>query len=527
MKKIIITDAVDKKSVAVLEAAGHEVTYNPGTKIDEIKKVINNYNALIVRSETKVTSDLIDLMENMEVIGRAGTGVDNIDVNAATRKGIIVMNTPGGNTISTAEHSMALILSMCRNIPQANQSMRSGKWDKKTYKGTELQNKTVGIVGLGKIGREVALRCKAFEMNVIGYDPILSEEIASKLGVKLVELDEIFSQSDIITVHVPLTDETRSLISDETLSKCKDGVKIINCARGGIIDEAALLRGLDSGKVSSAALDVYISEPPDLSGKLIQHPKIVATPHLGASTEEAQEKVAVQIAEQIAALFNESSVKGAINASAIEAMGNKELAPYINLAESLGILHAGLSKGQLKKININFSGDLLHSSTTLLSTAVLKGFLSKKKSEIVNFINAPFLAKEMGISVNEIKSSENNNYKNLLSVEFVTDLEKRSIGGTVFGNQELRVVLIDNFHVELKPEGNLLFYSNIDKPGMLATVGKLLAEAEINIAGLSLGRYSAGAEALTVINVDSEISKKVIDAISSIDGVHNVYTVKI
>ncbi len=527
MKKIIITDAVDKKCVGILESAGYNVTYQPGMPKDEIKKVIKDFNGLIVRSDTKVTSDLIELMDNMEVIGRAGAGVDNIDLEASTRKGIIVMNTPGGNTVSAAEHTMALLLSMCRSIPQANQSLRAGKWDRKKYKGTELQGKILGIIGLGKIGREVAVRCKAFGMKVIGYDPVLSEEVAAKIDVNLVDLDSIFAQSDIITVHVPLSDETKNLISDETIAKCKDGVKLINCARGGIIDEEALIRALDSGKVSAAALDVFIKEPPDFSGALIQHPKTVTTPHLGASTDEAQEKVAIQIAEQIVDLFNQKGVRGAVNAAAIESGSNPELIPYVQLAENLGSLHSQLNKGQLKKINVNYSGELLHNFTALLSTAVLKGFLSKKLTAGVNLINAPFLAKEMGIVLNETKSGANSNYTNLMTVEFITDKEQRSLAGTVFGNKERRIVYVDKFHLELKPEGNMLFYYNIDKPGMLANVGKILADANINIAGLSLGRFEAGKEALTVINVDSEIDKNVLKSISSISGVHNVSTVKL
>ena len=295
MKKIIVTDAVDKKCVGILESGGFQVKYQPGISRNEIKNIISEYNGLIVRSETQVDAELISLMNNMEVIGRAGTGVDNIDVDSATRKGIIVMNTPGGNTISTAEHTMALMVSMCRNIAQANQSMRSGKWDRKAFKGTELHSKTLGIIGLGKIGREVAARSKAFGMNVIAFDPVISGDLANKLEVELVDLNTIFENSDIITVHVPLNDETKNLISTDTLKKCKDGVKIINCARGGIVNEADLINALDSGKVSAAAFDVYETEPPDLTGKLINHPKIVSTPHLGASTEEAQEKVAVQI----------------------------------------------------------------------------------------------------------------------------------------------------------------------------------------------------------------------------------------
>ncbi len=527
MKKIIITDAVDKKAVGILEDAGFEVDFKPGMPKEEIEKVIKNYNGLIVRSDTQVTPDLIALMDNMEVIGRAGAGVDNINLEAATRKGIIVMNTPGGNTVSTAEHTMALLLSMCRNVPQANQSLREGRWDRKKYKGTELQSKTLGVIGLGKVGREVALRAKAFGMQVIGYDPVLSEEVAAKLGVKLTELDEIFAGSDMITLHVPLADETRNLISKNSLAKCKDGVKIVNCARGGIVDEAALVEALDSGKVSSAAFDVYVKEPPEYDGALIQHPKVVTTPHLGASTEEAQEKVAIQIAEQIVDLFNGKGVKGAVNASAVEAAGDKEAGAYTKLAENLGALHAQLIKGKLKQININYGGELLHTHTNLLSTAVLKGFLSKMMSEPVNMINAPFLAKEMGIVIDETKSGANSDYKNLMTVNLITDKEHRSLAGTVFGNNETRVVNIDDYHLELNPEGNLLFYSNIDKPGMLATVGQILADANINIAGLSLGRKDKGKDALTVINVDGEIDKKVTSEISSIDGVKNVYAVKV
>jgi D-3-phosphoglycerate dehydrogenase len=527
MKKIIVTDAVDKKCVGILEDAGYEVTYKPGMPKEEIKKVIKDYNGLIVRSDTQVTPELIELMDNMEVIGRAGAGVDNINLEAATRKGIIVMNTPGGNTISTAEHTMALMLSMCRNVAQANQSLRASKWERKKFKGTELHGKTLGIIGLGKIGREVATRSKAFGITVIGYDPILSTDVASKLGVNLVDLDTLFKQSDIITVHVPLTDETRNLISETSLNNCKDGVKIINCARGGIVDEEALVKALDSGKVSGAAFDVYVKEPPEYSGPFIQHPKIVTTPHLGASTDEAQEKVAIQIAEQIVDLFSQKGVKGAVNAAAIESGGNKELVPFVRLAENLGSLHSQLNKGQLKNININFSGELLHNSTTLLSTAVLKGFLSRKLTAGVNLINAPFLAKEMGILVNETKTGANQNYSNLLSVEFITDKEQRLLAGTVFGNSEIRIVHVDKFHLELRPEGNMLFYYNIDKPGMLANVGKILADAKINIAGLSLGRFDVGKEALTVINVDSEIDKEVVKSISAINGVKNVSAVRL
>jgi D-3-phosphoglycerate dehydrogenase len=527
MKKILITDSVDKKCVDVLTSAGFEVNYKPGMKPDQIVKVIGLYHGLVVRSDTKVTADLIQDMDQMEVIGRAGSGVDNIDTEAATRKGIIVLNTPGGNTISTAEHTMSLMLSMCRNIPQADSSIKSGKWERKKFQGTEVFGKTLGVIGLGKIGREVALRAQGFGMSIVGFDPVFSEIAAEKMNIELVTLNNLFERSDIITVHVPYNEDTHHLISEETLSLCKDGVKIINCARGGIIDEVAILKALESGKVSAAAFDVYEQEPPDFSGGLIQHPKVVTTPHLGASTEEAQEKVAVQIAEEIVDLFKNKIVRGAVNASAIEAIGNKELAPYVKLAENMGTLQSQLTKEKIKKISIQYSGELLNSSNGLLVSAFLKGFLSKLIPDSVNLVNSALLAKEMGLIVDEKISGEVTDYKNLFTVILNSDKNSYSLSGTVFGSNDIRVVSINNFRIEIKPEGNLLFYSNIDKPGVLATVGKVLADNQINIAGLSLGRKGIGEEAITVINVDSVIDKNTISKISSISGVNNIYAVKI
>jgi D-3-phosphoglycerate dehydrogenase len=525
MYKILITDAVDKKCKTILESAGFEVTFEAGMPSEKIKSIVKEYHALVVRSETQVTSELISQMDKMIVIGRAGTGTDNIDVPAATRKGIIVMNTPGGNTVSTAEHTMALMLSMCRNIAQANQSMRQGKWERKKFKGTELEGKTLGVIGLGKVGREVAIRGRAFGMNVIGYDPVLSKEAANKIGVNFADLNSIFNNSDIITVHVPLNADTENLVSEETLKRCKDGVKIINCARGGIVNEPALVEALNSGKVSAAALDVYTTEPPDFSGSLIQHPKVLTTPHLGASTEEAQEKVAVQIAEQITRLFNTSTLQGAVNAASIEALKNDELKPFVTLAESLGVMLAQLSKAHLKNLNINLSGELLHSFSEIMARSFLTGFLSQKSDEAVNLINSQMLAEEMGIILNEIRSNENQSFKNLISVEFISDTGSRSIAGTVLGDKEIRIVMIDNYRLELKPEGSMLIYKNLDKPGMLASVGNILADENINIAGLSLARLESGKEALTVISLDGSINKKAINKILSIDGIWDVLPV--
>src|SRR3972149_1178362 len=527
MKKILISDSIDKKCSSILQSYGYEVIYKPGMTPVQIKSEIGNYNGLIVRSETKVNAEIISRMEEMEIIGRAGTGVDNIDVNTATRRGIIVMNTPGGNTISAAEHTMALMLSMCRNIPQANITVRDGKWERKKFQGTELFGKTLGIIGLGKIGGEVAARSKSFGMKIIGYDPLLSEEVASKLGIELLNLNTLFAISDIITLHVPLSSETKYLISANTLGKCKNGVKIINCARGGIVNENDLVAALDSGKVSAAAIDVFEKEPPDFSQRIFEHPKMICTPHLGASTEEAQEKVAIQIAEQMHNFFEHKKMYGVVNASGLEAISKKEILPFVALAESIGKIYAQMIRNPLKQININYCGSLLHSSASLLSASLLKGLLSKLLTENINFINSPVLAKEMGIKINETKSDDNLNYTNLLSVEFLSDKDKRFFAGTVFGSNEIRIVKIDDYLLEVKPEGNLLLYSNIDKPGIIAAVGKKLSEAKINIAGLSLGRLEAGKEALTVINVDHQIEENALDQISKIEGVHNVYSVQI
>ncbi len=525
MYRILITDAVDKKCKTILESAGFEVTFEAGMPPGKIKSIISSYHALIVRSETQVTQDLISLMDNMAVIGRAGTGVDNIDVDSATRKGIIVMNTPGGNTISTAEHTMALMLGMCRNIAIANQSIREGKWERKKFKGTELEGKTLGIIGLGRVGREVAVRAKAFGMNVAGYDPVISTETAGRLGVEFAGLDKIFSKSDIITFHVPLNEATENLISNETLQKCKDGVKIINCARGGIVNEQALLEALNSGKVSAAAFDVYESEPPDLSAELFHHDRVLTTPHLGASTDEAQEKVAVQIGEQIVDLLKNKSVRGTVNAASFEALTNDDLRPFIILSEKLGQLLSQLNKEHLKNLNINLSGQFLHTYSEILSKSFLKGFLSKKIDEPVNLVNSKLFAEERGIILNEVKSNDNENYKNLVSAEFIGERARRLISGTVFGKEEIRIVKIDGYRVELKPEGNLLFYRNIDKPGMLAAVGTILSDEHINIAGLSLGRQEGGSEALTIIATDESISKKAIQRILSTNGIWDVLPV--
>lgn len=523
---ILITDPIEQRCVEILKAEGFQVDLHPGMPAKEVQSIIDRYDALIVRSATQVTGEIIAAGKRLKVIGRAGAGVDNIDVQAATRRGIIVMNTPGGNTISTAEHTISLILALARNIPQAQASLQQGLWDRKRYLGTELSGKTIGIVGLGKVGREVAKRCAGFDMVVIGYDPVLTSEAAAKMNVELVDFDDLLRRSDFITLHTPLNDETRGLINEQSLHRCKPGVRIINCARGGIIDERALLDALNRGLVAGAALDVFEHEPPG-ENPLLQHPNVVATPHLGASTEEAQEKVAVQIAHQVADALLGRGAAGSVNADAIQMAMRTELQPYLALAEKLGKLTAQLMQGKLRTVSVTTCGDLLDQSSAVLSAAVLKGIFETLLTEPVNYINAPLIAKERGIFYSEKKEQEHSIYTQLLSVQYETDKEARSLAGTVFGRRNVRLVGIDTFHFEIEPEGHLLFYSNIDRPGMLAAVGSILAEENINIAGVTLGRYGIGQRALTIMSLDSPITQGILDKLSKLPGVSEVRLVKL
>jgi D-3-phosphoglycerate dehydrogenase len=523
---ILISDPVDPVCVDLLRAEGVQVDLRPKLPAEELARIIGAYDALIIRSGTQVTAEVIAAAKRMKVIGRAGAAVDNVDVDAATRRGIVVMTTPGGNTIAATEHTLSLLLSLCRNIPQANESLKLGKWERTTYIGTELFDKTIGIIGLGKIGREVALRCQAFGMRTIGYDPVTSADVAAKMKVELVSLDELYRRSDFITVHTPLTEETRGLIGDGAIAACKDGVRIINCARGGIADEGALLRGLNSGKIHGVALDVFEKEPPG-NHPLLQHPKVIATPHLGASTEEAQEKVARQIAVQVADFLKERGVSGAVNAEALRTALEKGVKPYVLLAEKLGSLVAQLMNGQLKKVVITCSGSPLFQSLGLFTAAVLKGILHHVMSEPVNLVNALVIAEEVGLVVEQQIESEKDSYTSLLTVRYDTNKETRRFSGTVYGNIHARIVRIDDFHFEVNPEGHLLFYSHVDRPGMLGGVGAILAAERINIAGLSLGRGQPGRKALTVINVDGAIPSSVLKKLGEMEGVFDVRAVKL
>lgn len=522
--KILVSDSLEQSCIDILAAEGYQVDYKPGLAADELRKIIGVYDGLVVRSATKVSAEIIEAASSLKVIGRAGTGVDNIDVEAATRRGILVMNTPGGNTISTAEHTVSMMLSMARNIPQAHMSLAAGKWDRKKFTGTEVYEKTLGIVGLGKIGREVAVRCQGMGMKTIGYDPILGADVASKLNIELVGLDDLYRRSDFITVHTPLTPETKGLLNDETLGRCKRGVRVLNCARGGIIDEQALLRALQTGQVAGAALDVFEVEPPK-DNPLLMHEHVIATPHLGASTEEAQEKVAIQIAHQIVDALRGRGYSGVVNSSAIELTMREELKPFLSLADKMGSFIAQVSPEKIATLTVSAYGELVSSSLELLKAALLKGILRHLSPEPVNIINAPYLAEEIGLVVNQQIEMESENFANLVRVRFTAGAEAREVAGTVLGRSAIRIVKVDGFRFEVRPEGCLLVYSNIDKPGMLASVSSLLAKHNVNIAGVSLGRSSIGENALTVMNIDGDISTAALQELRGVDGVTSLKAV--
>jgi D-3-phosphoglycerate dehydrogenase len=522
--RILVSDAVEQGCLDILRAEGFDVDNRPGLPAEELKQILCGYDGLVVRSATKVTAEVIALGTRLRIVGRAGTGVDNIDLSAATRRGILVMNTPGGNTVSAAEHTVSMLMSLARNIPQAHMSLARGEWERKKFTGTEVFEKTLGVIGLGKIGREVALRCRGLGMRVLGYDPVIAAEVAAKMEIELVSLEELYRRSDFITVHTPLSAATRGLLNDATLAQCKNGVRVINCARGGIIDEEALLRALESGKVGGAALDVFEHEPPGNS-PLLKHPRVIATPHLGASTEEAQEKVALQIARQMADALLGRSYTGVVNGAVMQLTLKEEVRPLVALAEKIGSLVAQLADGKLARLTVVAAGEQAVAALDLLRAGVAKGVLSHLHPDPVNYINAPLLAEELGLVVREEREGEAEHYGNLMRVRYETEKGIREVAGAVFGRSGVRLVEMDGFRFEVNPEGYLLVYNNVDRPGMLARVVSVLARHQVNIAGVSLGRAEAGGNALTVMNIDNSVSPAALNELRALEGVSGLHQV--
>uniref|UniRef100_A0A7S0L5D1 D-3-phosphoglycerate dehydrogenase n=1 Tax=Coccolithus braarudii TaxID=221442 RepID=A0A7S0L5D1_9EUKA len=468
--------------------------------------MIGEYDGLIVRSGTTVTADIIESASKMQCIGRAGTGVDNIDCTAATRKGIVVMNTPGGNTVSAAEHTCALIASLARNVAQGDMSMKAGKWDRKKYMGVELDGKTLGVLGLGRVGREVVSRMQAYNMKVVGYDPLFPAEAARKLDIEPVSAAEAMARADFLTIHVPLLEETKNMINTKTIATMKPGVRIVNCARGGIIDEAALLEGLNSGHVAGAALDVFESEPPaDHEWALIKHPKMIATPHLGASTEEAQSKVAQEIARSMVSAFAEQPVAGVVNAPDLTLAQKPELKPWTTLAESMGSLAAQVLDGQVRKVKVEVTGAVSKAGSLCLASSLV-GIFGKVTGESVNLISAPTFASEREIEVTHEVSTEESVYSSLLKITVETAKGTKVIAGTVFGPTQLRIVQFEDKYIEFTPSGYLFIYKSIDKPGVLSRVSGFLGEARVNIKSAAVSTASDGSkEIVNVFSVDQRL----------------------
>lgn len=520
--KVLLLDGVDPICGDIFNQRGIQVDQPGKLTEEELFSKIADYDGMVVRSATTVTPKLLEKATNMRVVGRAGVGVDNIDISSATAKGVLVMNTPDGNTISTAEHTCGMIIALSRNIPIAVATVKGGGWNRKAYMGTEVHGKTLGIVGLGKIGSEVAKRMLAFGMEIQAYDPFSTEEHAQEIGVKLVELDELLSTSDYLTVHTPLTEKTKGLVSLKNEAKLKKGIRLVNCARGGIYEESDLPQLLDNGVVGGVALDVYSTEPPtEELYKVLSHPNIICTPHLGASTEEAQEKVAEQIASQMADALENKNYKGSLNGKSISLLTNKEVQPYLQLAEKLGHMIIQLSPDHANDFEFEYAGDSAKYAD-VLTDGILTGMLSEYIDDAINLINARVYADQRGFNIKEVTTNKTKTYSDLVTIRLPKGAEYTSISATVFGEEDYRIVEIDNYGIELRLEGDLILYQNEDKPGKLASVSGLLADKGINIAALSLGRSGKGSNAITAVAVDKHLDESERSSIQSMDGIKNV-----
>jgi D-3-phosphoglycerate dehydrogenase len=526
MVKIIISDKLSTEGVKILEEAGFKVDCKFGIKPEELKKIIGNYQGIIIRSGTNLTKDIIAKAHNLKVIGRAGVGVDNVDIEAATKQGAIVMNAPGGNTTSTCEHAFALMLSAARNIPLAHISMKNKTWERSKFKGVELNSKTLGIVGLGRIGKEMAKRAIAFGMKVLVYDPFITEEAAERLGLVTSGVKRLAKESDFITIHAPLTDDTKNLISRKEFSLMKPGAYIINCARGGIVDEEALYKALKEKKIAGAALDVFIKEPP-FDSKLLSLDNIILTPHLGASTEEAQVQVAIEVAQCLKDALLDKAIKNAINYAQLDPETYKIIEPYFGLAEKMGKFISQLTEGATRRIKISYLGEISSYKVDVLGAAFVKGFFSNQLEDDINYINALEIAKSRGLKVEQIKISQEKEYVNSLQVEITSDKEKRFLEGTLFADKEARFVKVDDVYSEIAPSKYMLVINNQDKPGVIGFLGTILGSYKINIAGMSLGRHPTKKTALTILNLDNSLNDEVISKIKANPNIISLKLVKL
>ncbi len=526
--RVLLSDTLAPQGIEVLKRYP-QLSYEirTGLKPAELAGIIGDYDALLIRSGTKVTKEVIEHAKRLRVIGRAGVGVDNVDIPPATRRGIVVMNSPLGNSITTAEHAISMMMALARHIPAANFSIHAGKWERSKFTGAEVCNKTLGVIGLGNIGRIVADRAIGLKMHVIGYDPILTAEAAARIGIELVALDELFARSDFVTVHTPLTDDTRGLVDAAAIAKMRKGVRIVNCARGGIVDEQALADAIVAGKVAGAALDVFVEEPPPKDHPLLKLDAVIATPHLGAATDEAQVQVAIDIAQQVADFLIEGTIRNAVNFPAMSPQDLEVIGPHLALAEKLGSLAAQLITSAPLKVSVSFGGEAAEIKPDAITAAVLKGLMSGFLDEEFNTVNAPYIARERGIVISETRSSEANDYRNTLSVAVHTSAGDHDVAGAVLQNRAMRLIRIDGYRVEAVPEGYFLMLHNRDVPGVVGAVGTLLGEAGINIAGLKLGRDRVGGTALSLIEIDSAASQTVLDKLRTLSAITSAALLKL
>ncbi|MEQ8967491.1 MAG: phosphoglycerate dehydrogenase [Azospirillaceae bacterium] len=517
MPKVLISDKLSDRAAAIFSERGIEVDVKTGLEPEELKKIIGEYDGLAVRSATKVTGEILEAATNMKVVGRAGIGVDNIDIPAATARGVVVMNTPFGNSITTAEHALSMMMALARQIPQANTSTHAGKWEKSKFMGTELYGKTLGLIGSGNIGSIVADRAQGLKMRVIAYDPFLSRERAIDLGVEKVELEELFRRADFITLHTPLTDQTRGIIDAGAIAKMKNGVRIVNCARGGLIVEADLKQALDSGKVAGAALDVFEVEPAK-ENPLFGLETLVCTPHLGASTSEAQENVALQVAEQMADYLLTGAVTNALNMPSVSAEDAPRLRPYLALAEELGGLLGQVATSSLNSVTVEYEGEIAGLNTKPITNVILMGLL-RPMIDSVNSVSAPVIAKERDVDVSDTRSMRTGDYHTLIRVTVETETGKSTVAGSLFGEGKPRIVTLDEIPLEAEVSEHMLYVRNQDKPGLIGRLGSVLGESGVNIASFHLGRQSVGGDAIALVAIDQPVEDGVIAKVRDLPNV--------
>ncbi|RQD81153.1 MAG: phosphoglycerate dehydrogenase [Methanocalculus sp. MSAO_Arc2] len=516
---VLVSDPLAEEGIEILRGFCN-VDEKAGLSEDELVEIIGKYDALIVRSGTEVTERVIEAAAKMKYIGRAGAGVDNIDTDAATRKGIIVANAPEGNTLAATEHTMAMMLALARMIPSANISLKKGEWKRSKFMGVEMNEKVLGIVGFGRIGREVAKRAQSFNMRIVAYDPFITPERGSQFGVEMVSVEELFRIADIITVHTPLIKETTHLINEKTIATMKDGVRIINCARGGIVDEDALADAVSSGKVAGAALDVFEEEPP-INSPLLTIDNVIVTPHLGASTVEAQKNVAISIAHQCIDVLKGGAAKYVVNAPMIPTELQETIEPYARLSEKMGRLASQVVPGAITRVEITYAGDIIEMRQNLkfITRMAIKGILDPILQRPVNIVNAEFVARERGIIIAETTTEDSPGYRNMITLTIKTKTGEETISGSVFGKSRVRIVAIGQFTMDLLPEGSIILSRHIDRPGVIGPAATVLGKHEINIAGMQDSRVKAGEEALMVLNVDSDVPESVMDEMRSVSGI--------